>query len=453
MIFRSRTSKKEPDCRHCKPASNRTGIAASIQTKLTIGQPNDRYEQEAGHVINNTSVNNRLDQRSNPNSIQAKTINQTSAPLIQRHAFVGNQLVDPQDATLDNNMKSYAADNQLRDYIDMHEFQAHASAATDHIGNLFTGPEPGLWVRFPEQGLNILGEDHTRVTLKDITPAVGTTNFIGERFASEDLSETPELQSVYEENTQSEYEQMGISQEFDKSRFAGEPLLIKTGYVLSHGMQFLEPQGMMHLAADGYFGKPFQRYLILAWAWSKDNLRKLRESPDTANAVSAELQILASVHEALASDMDPFIDSLVPGDPLEFTLGRVAYAYMIPVIRQFSEAFTLAIVRMVADDANSGLNAGNRNYLRNNVAPPIIREHALSAVRNEKIRQIVVRAAANNVRYAGYGFNHAQYLANENRLPANSQLIYLEQEAIPKFRMRQAWMERQLVKQLQPNNP
>lgn len=445
-------------------------VAANIQPKLTIGQPNDKYEQEANHIADRVVSSGTASshsqsekqqtreaqsgklhkkplrsgsQRLQPqpysikqkqeivpelsaSTIQSNQILTNASPSIQRFALVEGTLQDENDPALDNNMRSFASDMNRRNYFNMEEFRDHATGQTDYIGNVFSGPYPGLWVRFPQQGLNILGENHQQLVLKDLMPAVGSTNFIGERFASDDMNmfDSPEFQSTYEELTQEEYKQMGIDQDPDKQQYAGEPLLPKMGYILDYAIQYLQSDGMVMLNLEGYLGKPLQRYLLLAWAWSKDNLNHVARMQALGQELMPEKEVLANVHRRIAPDLDPFMNSLIPDNYLENSLGTPGYSYLLPLLREFAEAFSQMTLRMIIEDPDSGLRDEQRVNLSQGSAIPRETSQAYSDVRNHGIYELVALAATNGVRYAGYGSSHLTYIINRG-LPANSQGIFI----------------------------
>lgn len=460
---------------HSAPKRERSPASVSpkntfVQTKLSITQPNDKYEQEADRIADqvvhsDTTCARLLSEKpqnverqsgklhkkplrsgsqelapqpyfmkqnrailSQPpaHTIQPGQISPNASPSIQRFALVRGTLQDENDPALNNNMRSYAGDEGFRNYHDMEEFRDHAAGQTDYIGNVFSGPFTGLWVRFPQQGLNILGENHQQLTLKDLMPAVGSTNFIGERFASEDMHmfESPEFQSTYLDLTQEEFEHMGIDQDPDKQQYGGESLLIKTGYVLHHALPYFQPDGMDMLRLEGYFGKPLQHYLLIAWAWSKDNLDRIIQMQSLGQEVMPEKEVLAEIHRLIAPHLEPFLNTLSPDDYLENSLGLPDNVPIIPLLREFAGAFSQMTLRMMIEDTDSGLSHKQRDKLDFNRATPDQTSQAYQDVRNHSMYKLVTQAAANGVRYAGYGSNHLTYIMTQG-LPANSQGIFI----------------------------
>ena len=75
-------------------------------------------------------------------------------------------------------MKAMVSDSLVRNYVDIDEFKKHADKKTDYLGNLAGKVKTGTWLRFSATGINILGENHTMVTLQDVTPAVESKGFI-----------------------------------------------------------------------------------------------------------------------------------------------------------------------------------------------------------------------------------------------------------------------------------
>ncbi|MGW0432895.1 hypothetical protein ACWDV4_10165 [Micromonospora sp. NPDC003197] len=344
-----------------------------------------------------------------------------AAPVpVQRWAWVGATQIKPDDPALDPQMKALASDKLVHDYASDAEFREHAAGQTDHIGNLRGPASTGTWVRFAPGGTNLLGENHTHVTLEHVAAAVGSRNFIYEPFSVDKMSSGSAMKAAYEAENQDRFNQFGVGGVADKQQFGAESLFPKMGYGLNLLVPYLDPSGSFDdLKSGGYVGQPVQRYLKIAWGHGKDieakvaNLNKIQRL-----TISKEMKKLSKVVSATKAALEPFITPLPVdgylGDPLDSVAGRA----VVPKLREFCEAFVNAMLAQASTD--EGLTKQERKELgKMPKASGDEREEVFGKWRNLHFSHAVRDAAQRGVRYAGMGRFHLDYLMAEG-LPPNS---------------------------------
>jgi hypothetical protein len=315
---------------------------------------------------------------------------------VQRYAFVNETQVDKNQEDLTPRMKEMASDLLVRDYAGLDEFKSHAEKETDYLGNL----KDGTWLRFHPKGINLLGERHTQLTLLDVVPAVGAKSFIYEPLSPDDLSSAPELQKAYETENQERFEQLGIDQEKDKQQYGAESLFPKMGYGLTRALPYLKGSlDMAGLCSPKYLGQPVQRYLKIAWSYSKDivqtvaNLDKEEEAPP-------KMEALAQMYSKVEGDLDGFITSLDVDGYLGDELVKIKNATLWDPLAMFAEAFVQAMEEMAQGEKRLDFNKG--------------RQDMFSDWRNLSFEDNVALAAKRGVRYAGMGQLHLDSLIKKN---------------------------------------
>jgi len=372
-----------------------------IQPKLTMRGPGNQYEQKA-------------------DAIKAKPNLTRTSKTIQRYAFINENQVDKADAKLTPEMKVMASDALIRNYLTEDEFKKHANKQTDYLGNLPGPIKTGTWLRFSETGINILGENHTLVTLQDVTPAIGSKNFIRERFSSDDLSKNPNMKSAYEDVNNEQFKKMGIENEKDKQKFGSESLFPKMGYGLIEGLPYFEKnKNIADLKPQGYFGKPLQNYLKIAWAYSKDNVASVKQKTAAKEVVPGKMAALCAVHQKIEAVLDPFITTLIVDGYLGDELEKDKNKTLFKPLAEFAFAFTEAIVEMAATEKSSRLSKEEREkLLKATNTSPEDKQKLFSDWRNFNFEDMVTDAAKRGVRYAGMGKAHLDYLVKVG-LPSN----------------------------------
>ncbi|HEX3045641.1 MAG TPA: hypothetical protein VHY08_12855 [Bacillota bacterium] len=362
--------------------------------------------------------------------------NSPTNETIQRFAFINEQQVTTVDPSWSPEMKSMVADSLIRNYVSEDEFKNHAAKNTDYLGNVPATAKAsvGTWLRFSPTGINILGERHTEVQLHDVIPAVGTKSFIDEQLSSDVMADSSSMKKAYLEENEPAFKRFGIEKELDKRKFGAESLLAKMGFGLIMAMPYFQKKESIDdlKSKPGYYsGQPVQRYLKIAWGYSKDNLitvaylnSVIASLPSLSGIVLKGVLLpffmLATIHQLVAAQLDPFITSLAPEGYLGDTLGLPGNAGLFDPLAKFARAFTEVIVEIAALDPSSRLSDPERKKL---LFGPSISEtekmKLFSDWREYSIEDNVKAAAQRGVRYAGMGRNHMMYLITAG-LPTNA---------------------------------
>ncbi len=406
---------------------------------LRVSDPSDRYEREAEATATRVMAAEpgtvtRPEAAGHPTPAPPAA---GSSAAVQRWAWVAGARVDPADPGLDDQMRTLAGDNLVHDYEDWEEFGDHATGNTDHLGNLpLSSPEAGTWVRFTQRGMNVLGENHTQVTLEHVMAAVGSTSFIYEPFAVDEMPEGSAMKAAYEADNRERFERFGVGDVADKRPFGAESLFPKMGFGLDILLPYLRGEkDMTDLKSGSYVGQPVQRYLKIAWAHAKDELARAEDLRRQKQPVPPVLAELAQVVKDTMSKLDPFITGLSTdgylGDALDDsnkpkktaetarnTLGRV-----IPALKskkQALQAFVPKFLNAMRERArtDNGLREDERDSL--DQMPRNKDGNMFNRWRDMHFAHAVSAAAARGVRYAGVGNKHLAVLVDNNLLPPNS---------------------------------
>jgi hypothetical protein len=250
------------------------------------------------------------------------------------------------------------------------------------------------------------------VSLDQVLPAVGSKSFIYEPFSSDVLSAGSNVKSAYEQENQGLFKTFGVETEKDKQKFGAESLFPKMGFSLTSAEEYFEGRAkMIDLDAYGYLGQPVQRYLKIAWAYSKDNLATVAAQRKAKEKIPPRLDALATVHEAVESKIDTFITTLVVDGHIEDELDKKENAGLRDPIAKFAKAFTEAIVELASTEASSRLSTAERKTLA--AAKSTSHGDKISLFgkwRNFLFEDNVKAATKRGVRYAGMGQRHLDYL-------------------------------------------
>lgn len=357
-----------------------------------------------------------------------------SRGIIQRFAFINENQVLKAAKGMTSEMKTMVSDNLVRNYMSIEEFEKHAAKKTDYLGNLVGKAKPGLWVRFSPSGMNILGENHTKVQLGDVTPAVGSKNFINEQFSSDDLKKNPNMKAAYEEANNLEFKRFGIEKEADKQKFGSESLYPKMGFALTLAIPyFAKKEPISDLQPPNYLGKPIQRYLKIAWGHSKDNILLVNQKNAAKTNVPPKMSKLASVHKSVETALDKFITSLPVDGYIGDELAKKKNATLFKPLAEFSHAFTEAMVELAASEKSSRLSKSERKKLFSAKSTSEAQKMQLFGKwRNYYFEDVVKAAAKRGVRYAGMGQAHLDYLKKVG-LPPNGHPYEMDGIDIQKF--------------------
>jgi hypothetical protein len=351
---------------------------------------------------------------------------------LQRYAFIDEKRIEKSEKDFTSEMQGMVLDTVVRNYTGVDEFKKYAGKETDYLGNL----ADGTWLRFEPTGLNILGEYHTQVTLKDVVPAVGSKNFISERLSVDDLKEGSNLKAAYEAENQDVFKKFGIEKEKDKKQFGAESLFPKIGFGLNLGLPYFEgKKAMSNLKSgpDKYDGKPVQRYLKIAWAHSKDNKLSVEAMQKAKQSIPPKMEALAKVHTTVEGQLDKFITSLVVDGFIGDELIKKENAALLPPLVTFSQAAIDALVEMAVADKSSRLSDEKRKeYASAKSISEKEQKTLFSNWRNYLFQDNVNDAAKRGVRYAGMGQAHLDYLVKVG-LPKNAHAFEMAGKDIKAF--------------------
>jgi hypothetical protein len=342
------------------------------------------------------------------------------AAPVQRWAWVSASQVMPTEPGLAPRMKTYTTDSAVRDYGSMAEFADHAAGKTDYLGNLpATSGSPGTWVRFAPGGTNLLGEDHTKVTMEHVAPAVGSTSFTYEPFATDDLSGRPGMKAAYETENADNFARFGVSMQPDKRQFGGESLFPKIAFAFVLLQPYVDGSGSLDdLKAGQYVGQPLQRYLKIAWGYASDVVDEVAQLKQAKSVVPPAHAQLAATYTATKGDLDGFITALPVDGYLGASLDSTAGRRKLPSLARLNRAVVASMtVRMQTD---TGITAEERTRL--NAMPrgtAAQQGTAFAAWRNLHFSHTTRAAVARGVRYVGMGREHLTYLKDEG-LPRGS---------------------------------
>jgi hypothetical protein len=355
--------------------------------------------------------------------------------IVQRHAFVGGVQVATDDATLDPAMRAFAADTLIRDYNDRAEFQAHAAGGTDYLGNLPGPASTGTWVRFDPAGTNLLGENHTQVTLEHVVRAVGTTSFVYEPFSVDTMPAGSRMRTAYETENAQRFQDFGVAGAADKRQFGGESLFPKMGYGLNLLIPYLAGnQPLNGLKSGGYVGQPVQRYLKIAWGHSTDVAAQVARAKLPWQRPSKELRALAREYNAVRGTLDGFITALPVDGFLGDALDNPAGLALLPPMLRFCRAFVAAMLAQAGTD--KGITKAERKSLKRMPrGDQDEKEEVFGKWRNLHFAHATADAVRRGVRYAGMGNDHLRYLRGEG-LPANSHPYDMTGSSIVQFETR-----------------
>jgi len=327
---------------------------------------------------------------------------------VQRFAFVNEKQIEKSEKGFTPKMKKFVTDTTARNYTGVDEFEKHAGEKTDYLGNL----ADGTWMRFSPVGINLLGENHTTVPLEKVLPAVGSKNFIYEPFSSDVLTAGSNIKSAYEGENQGLFKTFGVEKEKDKQQFGEESLFPKIGFALTLAIPYFEGKvKMIDLDPDGYVGQPVQRYLKIAWGYSKDNQKVVAQKRKAKQSIQPKMEALATVHASVEPKIDKFITSLVVDGHIETELDKKANASLRAPVAEFAKAFTEVIVEMAATEKSSRLSDPERKTLSAAKATSESDKISLFSKWRDFLFEDNVKAATKRgVRYAGMGQAHLDHL-------------------------------------------
>jgi hypothetical protein len=413
-----------------------------------VGHHADPYEQHADavadRVVHGLPAADLLDRHAGGGG--------SGHRAVQRYAFYGDTQVAKDPATQDADMQALASDTTVRQYADAAEFKNHAAKKTDYLGNL---PD-GTWLRFSPTGTNLLGENHTQVTLDMVLPLVGSKSFIYEPLSSDAMTAGSAFSTAYETENAPLLKTFGVDTVKDKQPFGAESLIPKMGYGLNLALPYFDGTDpvkfpLSDLETGHYVGQPVQRYLKIAWGYSKDNKALVAQKGKDNAAALASMQAitgnstlfdiltstqslellllgltwvmtlntpaaeaLAKVHAAVEDKLDPFLTALPVDGYIGDELKKPQHADKPALLATFAKAFTELMVEMAAIEPGSRLPQAERTALitGKKTTTRDEKKKLFSEWRDFMFEDNVKAAAARGVRYAGMGQNHLTHLVS-----------------------------------------
>jgi len=391
-----------------------------------VGANGDRYERHADAVASlvtrGLSAESMLDRHPGGSS---------TSPGVQRLAFINEVPLKKAEKDFTGAMKGMVADSTVRNYLSTDEFKKHSQKQTDYLGNL----NDGTWLRFSPTGINLLGERHDRVTLEESAVAVGSKSFIYEPFSSDKMTPGSNFEGAYEKENSERFKRMGVDKEKDKQQFGEESLLPKMGYGLATLQPFFDGTfPISGLKPGGYIGQPTQRYLKIAWGWSKDNKLDVENKLKAGTSVPPKYKKLADVHALVEGKLDKFITSLVVDGYLGDELEKKVNLPLLPLLADFGRAFTEAMMRSAAGASSSRLSTGARLALTgSSVTSEKDKMAMFTQWRDFLFEDNVAAATKRGVRYAGMGQAHLDHLVSVG-LGKNQHPFTMDGKDIKEFR-------------------
>lgn len=307
----------------------------------------------------------------------------------------------------------WVEDAVVRDFKTWDEARAYEAGTTQHIGNLPGPAEPGVWVRFDPDNMNIVGEDHTYVNMEQIAKAVRTTSFVYEPFATDALAEGGEFKKAYLVENKARLEGFGVDLSGDLTLVGGEALLPKIADTVAELIPFFdktEDMTQMCSGNDRYWGQPDQRYVKIGWGWAKDLVGKQK--------TAAEKKLVEVVQE-----VDGVLNAFITGLPVNGFLGDPLVSghhddKYAPLLKLCTAYVPVMIERAHTD---TGILEADRLTLAHMPLSNLKEKLAMFALwRNFHFAKATADAAARRVRYAGMGNHHRKWLIQEGRVPART---------------------------------
>jgi hypothetical protein len=363
---------------------------------------------------------------------------------VQRYAFVAGAQVTNGASGLTPEMDAMVKDEVVRSYTDTAEFKKHSTKSTDYLGNL----KDSTWVRFSPTGINLVGENHTVVTLEQTVPAVNSTSFIYEPFASDDLSASPGMNAAYQKENAQRFKAFGVDGVADKKQFGAESLYPKIGYGMVLALPYFKGSSPLDdLKPAGYVGQPIQRYLKIAWGMSADAETQVAAQRAASKPVKPKYGAMADCHTAVKGQLDAFITALPIDGFLGDELTKPGKAALLPPLAKYAAAVSDAMIEMAAEDPSSRLDPAKRTDLKSKGAKDESeKESIFSDWRNFKFEDTVAAATAKGVRYAGMGQAHLEHLITKGLTPTQHPFKMADVD-LAKFKTDTAALKAKAVKQ------
>jgi hypothetical protein len=306
----------------------------------------------------------------------------------------------------------FATDGLVRDFDSWQEARDYVATPrrTDYVGTLAGSPRADTWLRFAPAGLNIVGETHTYVPLEFTTAAVGPAPFIYEPFSTDTLVEGSNFKAAYLAENRARLATFGVDLASDLTRVGCESLHPKIAFVLARLAPLLANDDMTALASGNgrYLGQPVQRYVKIGWAWAKDLDSKVGKSKAERDLVE-----VVNVHGVY---LNPFITGLDVDGFLGDELGKQQNARLRGPLRDLCDVYLPVMIELAHSDP--GITLAEQQRLKLMPTGSLDQQCLMFALwRNLYFANAVDNAAQRNVRYAGMGDAHREWLVTNGRVP------------------------------------
>lgn len=350
-------------------------------------------------------------------------------PAVQRYAFIKGEQLDPAQSK-DEKVQSLAADRTIRDFRSEAELQSFASQQTDYIGNV--GNE-NVWVRFKESGINLIGEDHGFITLKDVLAGVfalerGEWVYEGFTDMEDELHDRKEKKELHK-TVKDVHEEHGLYNAYKISRdqeveHAAESILPRIGYLLSlmlaNGKKDGKTPGKKELSFEEipqYNLEVMTSGLKYAWEHGKDVVSEVEQLKEEQGGCFCsgykppeKTKDLIKVIGKVSAQIGAFIEGMKYTTSLSDNLKAQGEDLHDSLVK-FSEAMLDYLV-FIKSQQNSGTSDGIRSKLQA-AQTPGEKHEAFADLRNERFQKLVSSRKTSDeifgkkaIRYAGMGANH-----------------------------------------------
>jgi len=221
-----------------------------------------------------------------------------------------------------------------------------------------------------------------------------------------------DIKTAYEAENKERFKKFGVEKEKDKQPFGAESLFPKMGFGLTLAIPYFEGTSpLSDLQTGKYLGQPMQRYLKIAWAYSKDNKLDVEQKLKAKQHVPPKMAALAAVHKSVEAKLDGFITSLVVDGHLGDELVKKKNAALLAPLAKFANAFAEGMMRMAASESSSRLSVGERLALSGSGKTTEAQKMKLfSEWRDFSFEDNVKAATKRGVRFAGMGQAHLDHL-------------------------------------------
>jgi len=341
--------------------------------------------------------------------------------------WVAGQKQDAVDVALISGADAWVADEHVRDYWSTKELQRHKTGLTDHLGHA-PGPAAGIWLRFSDEGTNLIGEQHDHVRLLDLVGPLGIVSFKDETLIADRLTDGSHVQAVYLNEVGDFFLARGLRVENRTLHvFGADALYPRVAHPLPEAVECLSGRRPL-TDMVGAFGVVARVALQFLWAHAKD-LAEGRSSivlpddlPRSMSVGDAERRLgaLVAVHSAV---LDPFFADLDKGSSLTDKVTADTHP-AFPALRALAETgLDLMNRRSVNDPALDAAQKTALGSMRRNT--PQAHATMFRRWRDLHLIKALVAAVDSGTRYMCVGAAHLEYMVTAGAVPEGVHLYDL----------------------------